>query len=85
MKTKKVEAFLTSKNYSFVHSYYLQVFPVCGNTYKMLHETRFAAHFDFIGDFSVHYGIFDGCGKHVPFESASASTKSSGDAGGACC
>ena len=35
-----------------------RVFPVCGNTYRMLHETRFKDHFDFFGDFSRHYGLF---------------------------
>jgi len=45
-----------------------KVFPVCGNTWKMLAETRFAEHFQFIGDFSTHYGIFDGCGGESPFE-----------------
>jgi hypothetical protein len=34
-----------------------RVFPVCGNTWRMLRETRFAPHFDFIGDFSRHYGM----------------------------
>lgn len=45
-----------------------KVFPVCGNTWKMLSDTRFASHFDFIGDFSTHYGIFEGCGGESPFE-----------------
>lgn len=45
-----------------------KVFPVCGNTWKMLAETRFAPHFDFIGDFATHYGIFAGCGGESPFE-----------------
>jgi len=59
-----------------------KVFPVCGNTWKMLKDTRFARHFDFIGDFSKHYGIYDGCGTLIPFESAKE-----GKAGGgsACC
>jgi ubiquinone/menaquinone biosynthesis C-methylase UbiE len=39
-----------------------KIFPVCGNTYNMLKETRFAKHFEFVGDWSTHYGIFDGCG-----------------------
>jgi SAM-dependent methyltransferase len=39
-----------------------RVFPVCGNTWRMLHDTRFATHFDFIGDFSHHQGLFEGCG-----------------------
>jgi ubiquinone/menaquinone biosynthesis C-methylase UbiE len=33
--------------------------PVCGNTSKMLSETRFGEHFNVIGDFSTHYGPFD--------------------------
>jgi SAM-dependent methyltransferase len=49
-----------------------RVFPVCGNTYSMLKDTRFAAHFDFIGDQSTHYGIFENCGRPIPFESAAA-------------
>jgi len=44
-----------------------KVFPVCGNSWKMLAETRFAEYFDFIGDFSNHYGIFEGCGTGLPF------------------
>jgi arsenite methyltransferase len=34
-----------------------RVFPVCGNTWRMLHDTRFASHFEFMGDFSRHYGF----------------------------
>lgn len=49
--------------------------PVCGNTAKMLSETRYAAHFDVIGDFSTHYGAFD-CG---PGEAGG------GTPDGACC
>ena len=44
-----------------------RLFPVCGNTWKMLAETRFAEHFNFFGDFSNHYGIFAGCGTAIPF------------------
>ncbi len=36
-------------------------FPVCGNTYRMLNETRFAEHFDFYGSWETHFGIFPGC------------------------
>lgn len=57
-----------------------RVFPVCGNTFRMLNESRFAQHFDFHGDFSRHFGIFDGCGTTSPF---AADTPSSND--GACC
>ena len=45
-----------------------KVFPVCGNSWKMLAETRFARHFDFIGDFSRHFGIFSSCGTTLPFD-----------------
>jgi arsenite methyltransferase len=58
-----------------------KVFPVCGNTWRMLAGTRFHSYFDFVGDFSTHYGIFDGCGTSLPFnETAPAqgeNTKSS--------
>lgn len=56
-----------------------KVFPVCGNTWRMLHDTRFAAHFDFIGDFSRHFGIFEGCGSVLPYDGNSENT------GVACC
>ncbi len=44
-----------------------RVFPVCGNTYRMLNESRFASCFEFIGDWETHYGIFPGCGTASPF------------------
>ncbi len=52
-----------------------RVFPVCGNTWRMLRQTRFAPHFEFIGDFSRHYGIFPGCGASAPFEAPVNDTK----------
>lgn len=55
-----------------------RVFPVCGNTWRMLQGTRFAAHFDFIGDFSRHYGLFGGCGDDVPFDMTSSTRISDG-------
>ena len=55
-----------------------KVFPVCGNTWRMLADTRFQPHFDFIGDFSTHYGIFPGCGTSIPFASGEAPKASSG-------
>ena len=55
-----------------------KVMPVCGNTYKMLHDTRFQSHFDFYGTWDVHYGIFEGCGGAMPFEqSASGASEAS--------
>ena len=57
-----------------------KVFPVCGNTFRMLQRSRFAHHFTFLGDFDRHYGLFEGCGGAIPFASASAS-----GSGGGCC
>lgn len=51
-----------------------KVFPVCGNTWRMLHDTRFRPHFDFSGDWSTHYGIFEGCGISLPFDDDTAGT-----------
>ena len=45
-----------------------KIFPVCGNTWNMLEKTRFKEHFEFIGNFDIHYGIFQGCGKGIPFD-----------------
>jgi hypothetical protein len=44
-----------------------RVFPVCGNTYRMINETRFKPYFDFQGDWETHFGIFKGCGIDIPF------------------
>ena len=57
-----------------------KVFTVCGNTWRMLADTRFAPHFDFVGDFSTHYGIFPGCGTSIPFATTTATATS-----GSCC
>jgi SAM-dependent methyltransferase len=59
-----------------------KVFPVCGNTWRMLADTRFRSYFDFIGDFSTHYGIFPGCGTSIPF--ATAATAPAKASGGCC-
>ena len=56
-----------------------RVFPVCGNTWRMLQDTRFAPHFEFLGNFDRHYGIFTGCGTSIPYD-----TSTSGNAA-ACC
>ena len=57
-----------------------KVFPVCGNTWLMLEKSRFVEHFEFIGNFATHYGIFEGCGLNVPFAKAG-----NNDSTGACC
>lgn len=55
-----------------------KVFSVCGNTWRMLHDTRFRSHFEFIGDWSTHYGIFEGCGVALPFDDEQSSAGGSG-------
>lgn len=62
-----------------------KVFPVCGNTFKMLKDTRFEKHFEFVGDWSTHYGIFEGCGTSMPFRSAAKGEGGANGGGGACC
>ena len=47
---------------------------VCGNTYMMLNDTRFAKHFEFYGNFDTHYGIFEGCGGAMPFSADGGNT-----------
>lgn len=50
-----------------------RVFPVCGNTWRMLHDTRFKKHFSFIGNFDKHFGLFEGCGSSIPFDTQQVS------------
>ena len=57
-----------------------KVFAVCGNTWRMLHDSRHAAHFDFMGNFERHFGLFEGCGSAIPFD-----TVAQDSASGACC
>jgi hypothetical protein len=59
------------------------VFPVCGNTYRMLQQTRFAPHFEFVGAFDRHYGLFEGCGSVIPFDRVTAQQLQVSSAG--CC
>ncbi len=49
---------------------------VCGNTYDMLDSSRYARHFDLMGDKSTHFGLFD-C--------APPNTSLSLESGAACC
>jgi SAM-dependent methyltransferase len=59
-----------------------RMFPICGNSWKMLSDTRFAEHFDFFGDFAHHYGVFPDCGIAVPFGAGQGSVP---DTPAACC
>lgn len=56
-----------------------KVFPVCGNTWQMLQDSRFQAHFEFIGDFDQHFGIYADCGTSLPFADGTAAVN------GGCC
>lgn len=68
------DAFLLDKHHRIERG---RVFPVCGNSWKMLAETRFAQHFDFIGDFARHFGVFAGCGGGLPFDATQAAQSAS--------
>lgn len=57
-----------------------KIITVCGNSYKMLHDTRFKQYFDFYGTWDVHFGIFEGCGGNMPF-----TAKETGSVAGSCC
>jgi len=57
-------------------------FPVSGNTYRMLSETRFAEHFEFIGSNDTHHGIFEGRDTTLPFDT---DTTDDSESGGSCC
>ncbi len=45
-----------------------KIITLCGNSYKMLKDTRFEKHFEFFGTWDTHYGIFEGCGGNMPFK-----------------
>jgi arsenite methyltransferase len=49
----------------------------------MLQQTRFASHFEFIGSFQRHYGLFEGCGSAIPFDRFTSSQAQ--DSVGGCC
>lgn len=57
-----------------------RVFPVCGNTWHMLKDSRFAPHFEFIEGAGRHLGIFKGCGTDIPYDGPET-----GAGGAACC
>jgi len=64
-----------------------KIHPVCGNTYKMLHDTRLKEHFDFVGTWDNHYGIFEGCGSSIPYDTTENTSASGGKGAstGGCC
>jgi len=54
-----------------------KIITVCGNTFRMLADTRLNRHFDFYGNWDAHYGIFEGCGGAMPFSPADGSDPAS--------
>lgn len=56
-----------------------KMMTVCGNTYRMLNETRFKENFSFYGNWDTHYGIFEGCGGAMELSNDDNSI------GGSCC
>ncbi len=70
------ERFYLDGHHEFIQG---KVSPVCGNTWRMLKQTRFSQYFEFIGNFDNHYGIYQGCGVSIPF------LEDSIDINGRCC
>ena len=64
-----------------------RIMPVCGNTWRMLAESRYAEHFDFFGDFSRHLGLYADCGGGLPFDTSEATDSAAtvSDSAGGCC
>jgi arsenite methyltransferase len=57
---------------------------VCRNTALMLSETRFAPHFEILGDGKTHFGLFADCGTAGGSESGDCGCDTS-SGGGSCC
>ena len=64
-----------------------RILDVCGNTYNMLHDSLLKEHFDFVGTFDTHFGIFDGCGTSMPYDqpAGAADAGKTGATQGGCC
>ncbi|MEP3050870.1 MAG: methyltransferase domain-containing protein [Erythrobacter sp.] len=61
-----------------------RTFSLCGNSWRMLADTRFAPHFEFVGDFSQHFGVFRGCGNELPFDKDTSENGESAPAQSCC-
>ncbi|TQV88128.1 methyltransferase domain-containing protein [Aliikangiella coralliicola] len=60
------EQFALDEHHHFIKG---KATSVCGNTWRMLHQSRFARYFSFIGNFDTHFGIYQDCGTQIPFSS----------------
>ncbi len=76
------QSFILDKHHNIEQGRY---FPVCGNTWRMLSESRFKPYFDFYGNMNKHFGIFSDCGTVIPFEQTSIVNDSSDDSNSGCC
>ncbi len=74
------EMFLLDKHHAIEKG---RIFPVCGNTWRMLANTRFGEHFEFIGNWDTHFGLFADCGGTTPFGKVMPEGVDDGDCG--CC
>ena len=72
--TNQPDAFILDKHHRIEMG---KPFPVCGNTWRMLHDSRFAEHFEFNGDFSHHLGLFTDHGTSMPFDTVAEDNKTS--------
>ncbi len=77
---EQANAFRLDDHHLFIKG---KVTTVCGNTWMMLADTRYRDYFEFIGDFSTHYGIFPGCGVEIPYQDETDAVAATN--GGACC
>ncbi len=59
------DLFQLAKDHAFARE---EVVPVSGNTQRMLSETRFQPHFEFLGDGKTHFGCFPGAVRAFPFD-----------------
>ena len=66
-----LERFILDKHHQIERN---KVFPVCGNTWRILQESRFKPYFQFIGNFNQHFGIYPDCGTSLPFNTESESS-----------
>jgi ubiquinone/menaquinone biosynthesis C-methylase UbiE len=64
------EFFILDKHHQIERN---KVFPVCGNTWRMLQDSRFKSYFQFIGNFDQHFGIYADCGTLLPFNNDTGS------------
>lgn len=65
------------------HRFYKDLpMSVCGNSCAMVESTRFGKFFDIVGDRSIHFGPFEGCGNAPKI---SNDTNDSCSSGGCCC